>query len=343
MSSTLSATALAFQPFSQSPAGNASELLLTIVCRTNEDIGTYEDGVLRPRKGVTCLIAWKGTTQFITDAPFAADAHIATEIPVPFAEPDELAAVEPAAALVVTDEIDTIETEVTGDDILKFQQDEELSLVQPDVTDNFPYHMPLPQMRDLYDQILIAEPPYHPAPQSFHSPTYEPHVTLPCDIAVSEANRPAWNPAYHKAISPSIERANRVVEEFKVYFGDGRYPDHLMQLRKICFLCGLCEAHDLPQSIEGCIAVSSFPSPVPPPFPATVLTIHSPQILRETSINVFDLVEAGRADEQGWIFRVPTFRSSKQFFDYSRDEGKVCPRWIGKANPLFQDVLMRFR
>jgi hypothetical protein len=267
MSYTLSATALAFQPFSRSPAGNASELLLTFVCRTNEDIGIYEDGVLRPRKGVTSLIAWKETTPFITDAPFAPDAHVATAAHVPFAESEELAAVEPAAALVVTDEIDTIETEVTGDDILKFQQDEELPLVQPYVTDNFPYHMPPPQMQDLDNQILIAQPPYYPAPQSFHALKYEPHVTLPCDLAISQANRPAWNPAYHKAISPSIERANRVVEEFKVYFGDGRYPDRLMQLRKICFLCGLCEAHNLPQSIEGCIAVSSFPSSVPPPFP----------------------------------------------------------------------------
>ena len=61
-------------------------------------------------------------------------------------------------------------------------------------------------------------------------------------------------------------------------------------------------------------------------------------------MNVFDLVEAGRANEHGGQnIQVPTFRSSKEFFDYSREQGKVCPRWIGKANPLFQDVMNRFR
>jgi hypothetical protein len=66
--------------------------------------------------------------------------------------------------------------------------------------------------------------------------------------------------------------------------------------------------------------------------------------LKSVYVNVFDLVEAGRADQQGsgWAIQVPTFRSSKQFFEYSKEQGKVCPRWIGKANPLFQDVMNRF-
>jgi hypothetical protein len=40
-------------------------------------------------------------------------------------------------------------------------------------------------------------------------------------------------------------------------FGDGRNPDNqLLQLRHICFLCNLCKAEDLPQTVEDCINVS---------------------------------------------------------------------------------------
>ena len=76
-----------------------------------------------------------------------------------------------------------------------------------------------------------------------------------------------------------------------------------------------------------------------------MLTAPPQQILKQVYVNVFDLVEAGRLDQQGGgrAFQVPVFESSKEFFIYCKEQGKICPRWIGKANSLFQLVMNRFR
>lgn len=243
----LSATAPVFQHLPQSSSSNTMELLANIVCRKNEDIGTYEGGVLRPRKGVTSLIAWEKATPLATDAP-----------PAQLAGSDEIAIIESPIPLVGTGMNDISQTQVTNE-VLDYQRGHDLTIGMDPSDALYVYHYRTPpsQLQDMSEQTSIDQPIYHPAPVSFHPRTYQPGVTLPCDIAVAGVNRPAWNPAYHKAMSPSIERANRVVEEFKIYFGDGRAPDILIQLQKICLLCGLCTAHDLPETRNGCFAVRS--------------------------------------------------------------------------------------
>jgi hypothetical protein len=252
MVSSLSATAGSFQRLSESPSRNSLDLLISLVCRTNEDIGTYEHGVLKPRKGVSSLITWRENLPFLADAPSSAATHIATDAPVPSSIHDDLATIEPAATPVVTDTAGTIEVDIIDNESFEdrqteepafnqFEQNEQLAFdnLQPNAHNNYFYYLPPPyQVQNFYpygpiDQSLYyAAPamsftrPYQPlvtdyGPQApvFNPqvPVFAPQVTLACDIAVSEANRPAWDPTYHKAISPSVERANRVVEEFKVY------------------------------------------------------------------------------------------------------------------------------
>jgi hypothetical protein len=71
-------------------------------------------------------------------------------------------------------------------------------------------------------------------------------------------------------------------------------------------------------------------------------------VLRGKFISVFDLIELARAENAkfpqnlAWTFLLRTFGSSKELFKYSKAEGKIYPKWIGKANSLFQDVLNRF-
>lgn len=257
MSSTLDGTAFVFRPFSESHAGNASELLTKLDPRTDKGISTYEDGILKPHTGVKSLITWNETVPSLAEAPIAPEVPSASEAPEPSADSEIVATVEPEAPAVDTDVDELVETDINGDKNLEHQQEEghSFSLLHQATPENFAYYMPTYQ----FNHFPVYQPFYPPALHYFYQPVYQPQLSLPCDIAVAEANRPSWTPEYHKQISPSIERANRVLEEFKVYFRDGRTPDHLMQLRKICFLCRLCEARDLPNSVEGCIAVSSTP------------------------------------------------------------------------------------
>ena len=223
----LSAMAPSFCMPPQSSA-STTESPLSIICRENDEIGVYEGGVLKPRKGVTSLIAWKEKTPFTRALASATDARHAVITPTPSATPEKDATLQTASPLLGPSANEELQTMIAGGNTLGF----------------------------------------HPEPTLFHYQTYA--LPLPCDIAVAEANRPGWNPAYHKTISPSIERANQVVEEFKVYFGDGRSPELLLvNLQKICILCGLCEASNLPKTSEDCITVRSRLPTLAPVLPLT--------------------------------------------------------------------------
>ena len=94
----------------------------------------------------------------------------------------------------------------------------------------------------------------YPASVSYHQVA----TPQPMSIPASDIRQPRWNPDYHKVISPHVERANRAVEEFRIYFGAGDSANELEQLQKICYLCGIALA-DLPQTEEGCTAVREEP------------------------------------------------------------------------------------
>ena len=240
MSSNLSATAAAFTLPTRSSA-NITEPKLIIACRENEEIGTYEDGLLKPRKGVASLIVWKDNAPSTTSIASATNASLSAATPSPFATP----LVDPSAH-------GFSQTTTAGGDAHKFHQDEGMifNMVRPD----YQHQFLSAQVQDFQEENLVRHQPLHPAFAQYNYQTYG--SPLPCDVAVSEVNRPVWDPAYHKAVSPSIERANQVVEEFKLYFGDGRAPDLLLsQLQKICLLCGLGETNNLPKTSEECTTV----------------------------------------------------------------------------------------
>ena len=258
MPSFLSAKAPTFSPRTQPSASN-TEMPLIIACRENEEIGVYKDGVLKPRKDVRSLIAWKEDTPFTTVAASAKDAQLTTVTPVPSASLDEVAVFQSASPMAGPDAIGVSPNTTADGNSLKFHQGEvpTFGMVQPNAPVNHNYQPLSPQFQNFQQQILTNhQPAYYPATGLFQYPAYQ--LQLPSDIAVVEANRPVWNPAYHKVISPSVERANQVVEEFKLYFGDGRVPELLLlNLQKICVLCGLSDTNSLPESSEGCITVRS--------------------------------------------------------------------------------------
>ena len=264
MPSKLSATATPFA-FPSQPSTSTTNLPLAVVCRKNEDIGTYEGGVLRPRKGVTSLIAWDENTPFTKVAPSANDASVHCS------SPDEDAKVQPATQLLHPG-ITALQANVTSSDAMEIHGDGEstLDIVQQNAAADHDYQVSLPQFQDFQHQTMNSHQLGHQPSALFQHHAYYPQ--LPCDMAVSELNRPSWNPAYHKAISPSIERANQVVEEFKLYFGDGKTPEMLLdRLQKICLLCGLCEANNPPSTTEACVTVRSALSILLP-----ILTLTNP-------------------------------------------------------------------
>ena len=250
MPSKLSATAPSFSLPSKSSA-SVAESPIAIACRENEEIGTYEGGVLKPRKGITSRISWN------ENVPFATNARSATIEPVA-ASPHEESTSQLVTLPADTCAHEALQTHITCNDTSSIRHDEDLTfnMVQPDLAQESNYQTSTPQSHGLHEQFPGDHQLNHQAITHFYPPTYQLHVALPCDVVVSEANRPSWNPAYHRTISPSIERANRVVEEFKLYFGDGRSPELLLKnLQKICVLCGLSKADDMPTTSDECVTV----------------------------------------------------------------------------------------
>jgi hypothetical protein len=261
MPSLLSALTPAFIPSSKYST-RTTDLPLAIVCRENKEIGTYEGGVLRPRKDVTSMIAWNENTPFTKVVPSTRNASVHSS------SPDEDITVQPPTELIHTATNEPFQTNFTGSDALELHGDGDqmVNMLQAPASIDRNYQPSAPPFRYFQDQALNNHQPGYPASALFQYQPYQPQLS--CDIAVSEAHRPVWNPAYHKAISPSVERANQVVEEFKLYFGDGKSMEVLLTgLQKICLLCGLCEAENPPNTSEACIAVRSKLPILLPNFP----------------------------------------------------------------------------
>lgn len=252
MPSLLSASTPAFMPSSRSST-SATKQLIVIVCRENQEIGTYEGGVLRPGKEVTSLIAWDGHTPFTKVVPPATNASVHSS------PRNENTTVQSPIELIHPAGNEPHQTSFSGSGALEFHGDRDraFNVLQAAAPMDHNYQPSALQFRDFQYQHLYNHRLGYPAYAPFQYHSYQ--TQLSCDVAISEANRPVWNPDYHKAISPSIERANQVVEEFKIYFGDGKSQELLLpRLQKMCILCGLCKASDLPNTSEECITVRSF-------------------------------------------------------------------------------------